>query len=115
MNIPFRIVHLVIKDKAYNGHVICEAFYENCYGAIDPLNSFLCYRDRPLNVDELIYNQEELIKTNSNYLYEYNAASINEYTACDSNNDYSISKPNEYYLKLISTKHLNNWIMNEDK
>ena len=44
----------------------------------------------------------------------FNAIAINEYNPMDKTNNYNISKPNEYYLKLINSSHNDNWIMYEN-
>lgn len=98
LNIPCRIVHLVNINKAFNGHVVCEAYYENHYGMVYTLNGIVCYYKRQLDVYELLNNKDGLSKFNINYLKDYTHVSINEYNLCDKNYNYNISKPNTYYL-----------------
>ena len=43
----------------------------------------------------------------------YSAVGNSEYDPTDKVNNYAVSKPNEYYLKLIYTDHRDRWIMGE--
>ena len=86
-NIPCRIVYLANPEKAYNGYVVCEAYYEGRYGVIDPIYGYMFYDNTP----------------------------ISAYDPTSGKNDYTISVPNAYTLKLIDTEHNDQWIMGEDR
>lgn len=44
----------------------------------------------------------------------YDAAAISEYDPMNRENDYSISKPNQYYLTLMTHNLGDGWIMGEE-
>ncbi len=114
LNIPCRILHIVDSNKAYNGHVVCEAFYENEYGVIDPIYGFRFYSDTPINGYYLLKNHNEFSLGYDGYMNLYSAIAINEYDPLG-NNDYSITRPNEYCSKIINTDHNDKWFMGEDE
>ncbi len=114
LNIPCRILHIADTDKAYNGHVVCEAFYENAYGVIDPIYGIRFYTDKPINGYYLLKNHSAFSLGYDGYMNLYNAIAINEYSPLD-NNDYIITRPNAYTLKLINSEHNDKWIMGEDE
>ena len=114
LSIPCRILHLANINKAYNGHVLVEAFYENKWGVIDPLYGYLFYKDKPIDAYQLLKDKHYLNGYNDYYKELFNAIAINEYNPMDKTNNYNISKPNEYYLKLINSSHNDNWIMYEN-
>lgn len=114
LSITCRILHLANINKAYNGHVLVEAFYENKWGVIDPLYGYLFYKDKPIDAYQLLKNKHYLNGYNDYYKELFNAIAINEYNPIDKTNNYNVSKPNEYYLKLINSFHNDNWIMYEN-
>ena len=98
-NIPARIVHLVNPLKAYNGHVVVEAFYEDKYGVCDFVYGYCFYENKPLDAYTLMNNKEKyLLAYPKSYSEMYLAIAINEYNPMDMNNNYAISSPNQYYL-----------------
>ena len=111
--IPARIVHLVNLDKAYNGHVVTEAFYEGKYGVCDFLHGYSFYDKRPLDAYDLMYCKRYLEGYPKDYASLYSAVAINEYNPMG-NNNYTVSVPNQYTLNLISQNHDGKWIMGED-
>ncbi len=114
LNIPCRILHIADTDKAYNGHVVCEAFYENEYGVIDPIYGFAFYKYKPIGGYYLLKHHDEFSLGYDGYTELYRAIAINEYDPLG-DNDYSVTGPNEYYLKLINCDHNDTWFMGEDK
>ncbi len=113
LNIPCRILHVVNLSKAYNGHVVCEAFYEGGYGVIDPICGFRFYKDRPINGYYLLKNHNEFSMGYDGYMDLYSAIAINEYNPL-ANNDYTITRPNDYCSKIINTEHNDKWFMGEE-
>lgn len=113
--IPVRIIHLVNPDKAYNGHVVTEAFYEGKYGVCDFLYGYCFYEKEPLDAYTLMNNGKYLKDYPCSYADLYSAIAINEYNPMDGKNNYAVSGPNQYYFNLISTEHNNKWIMGEDQ
>ena len=114
-NIPARIIHLVNPLKAYHGHVVLEAFYENKYGICDCVNGYCFYDIQPIDAYTIMKNKELLADYPIDYQNLYTKIAINEYDPLDCRNDYTISAPNQYYLNLIYADHQDKWIMNEDK
>ncbi len=113
LNIPCRILHLADTKKAYNGHVVCEAFYENEYGVIDPIYGFKFHKDKPINAYYLWKKHSDFSCGYDGYMELYGAIAVNEYDPLDVKNDYSISRPNDYYLRLIGSAHKGEWFMGE--
>lgn len=113
-DIPARIVHLVNLEKAYNGHVVVEAFYEGKYGLCDFLYGYNFYENEPLDAYALMHCRRYLNDYSENYAGLYSAVAINEYDPMDKNNNYAISIPNQYTMNLIYTDHNDKWIMGED-
>ena len=114
-NIPARIIHLANPLKAYNGHVVVEAFYEDKYGICDFVYGYCFYDISPLSAYDLMTNGNILENYPKSYSDMYQAVAISEYNPMDCDNDYTVSSPNSYYLTLISSNHQDTWIMGEDK
>lgn len=112
--IPARILHLANPEKAYNGHVVTEAFYEGKYGVCDFTKGYCFYEEEPLDAYTLMQHRRYFKEYPENYAATYSAVAVNEYNPMDKENNYTISTPNEYYLKLINTNHNDKWIMGED-
>ena len=114
-NIPCRIVYLANPEKAYNGYVVCEAYYEGRYGVIDPIYGYMFYDNTPISAYDIMKEKRHLHPYNENYSGLYSAIAISEYDPTSGKNDYTISVPNAYTLKLIDTEHNDQWIMGEDR
>ncbi len=138
MGIPARIVHLANLSRAYNGHVVVEAYYEGKYGVCDFISGYLLYNSRPLDAAELwrslthdnkksaeggwgclsqvpelisgIVAQDKLAE----YVPLFTGVAINEYFPMNPGNDYSTSMANDYYLKMIDNAgREKGWFMGE--
>ena len=114
LGIPCRIIHLANIKKAYNGHVLGEAFYEEKYGLVDFIYGYQFYSDQPLSALDIQKNGTLLSSYPEEYAGMFSAIAINEYNPINPDNDYTISSPNDYYLRLIYSDHHNQWIMNEN-
>lgn len=114
LGIPARIVHLVNPEKAYNGHVIVEAFYEGKFGVIDPLYGYCFYENNPLDAYTLMNEPAHLQDYEADYRDLFRNIAINEYNPMDPDNDYSTSRVNDYTRTLLSTAHNGKWLMGED-
>jgi len=123
LKIPSRIVVIVNKDVAYNGHQVVEAYvdgkYMMCdflYGVVGKINTIYSVYDL-LNKPEQVKNiYQSNIKEGLqlDYISElYNLAAISEYDITKEYN-YTISRPNEYYLRLVKLKLNGQWQMGED-
>jgi len=123
LNIPSRIVVIVNKDVAYNGHQVVEAYvdgkYMMCdflYGVVGKINTIYSVHDL-LNKSELakdIYQSHVRDDLQLDYISGlYNLAAISEYDITKEYN-YTISRPNEYYLRLVKLKLNGQWQMGED-
>lgn len=115
LGIPCRIVHVVNLEKAYNGHVLGEAFYENHFGLADFTFGYLFYDKRPLSADDVLQDPELMKNYPEEYRAMFHALAINEYNPIDSSNNYAVTPPNPYYMKLIHSEHHDQWIMGEDQ
>lgn len=111
--IPARIVHLANVNKAYNGHVVNEAFYEGKYGVCDFLYGYSFYDKRTLDAYDLMRCKRHLEGYPEDYASLYSAVAINEYNPMG-DNDYTISVPNQYTTNIIEQDHGGRWIMGED-
>lgn len=115
LGIPARIVHLANLERAYNGHVIVEAYYEGRYGLVDFLYGLVFYEDGPISArDVLERGVPEMADRGESYTGLFRAMAINEYDPMGENN-YTVSAPNDYCRTLINTDHQDKWIMGEDK
>jgi len=115
LGIPCRMLYLANPGKAYNGHVVNEAFYEGRYGVVDFIYGYQFYDRTPKSAFEIQRNPEILAAYPESYQGLFSAIAISEYDPCTPGNNYSISRPNDYYLKLIHTDHENMWLMGEDQ
>ena len=68
----------------------------------------------PLSARDIQENPVFLNPFPKEYIGIFSGIAINEYDPTDPDNDYTVSTPNEYYIKLIHTDHNNQWIMGED-
>ena len=114
LGIPCRILHLVNLNKAYHGHVVGEAYYNGSYGVVDFIYGYQFYGETPISARDVLRNADVLSAYSEEYRGLYSAIGVSEYDPMEPSNDYSISKPNAYYMKLIYTDHLDTWIMGED-
>lgn len=122
LNIPARIVFLVNKSKAYNGHTVVEAYIDHhyilcdfTYGVKGYLSKFYSIRDLLSNtkIVEEVYRIKVKDNNHLNYICGlFDVAAISEYD-CSKNHAYNISKPNEYYLRLIDLKQNGKWQLGE--
>jgi len=111
--IPARMVTLVNPQRAYNGHVVVEAFYEGKYGVCDYIYGYCFHDGKPLDAYELQTKRELLSGYPDDYIGMYDAVAINEYDPT-AGNCYAISKANQYTLNVINTDHNDKWFMGED-
>ncbi|MCR5230525.1 MAG: transglutaminase-like domain-containing protein [Solobacterium sp.] len=115
MGIPCRIIHLADLNRAFHGHAAGEAYYEGFYGVVDFIYGYMLYTNRPISARDIIFNHTFPDGLPESYRRLYSAVGISEYDPLDPENDYTISKPNDYYLKLIYADHRDRWIMGEDE
>jgi len=121
--IPSRIVIIVNKDVAYNGHQVAEAYVNGKYMICDFLYGVIGKVDAICSVHDLLNKPEQVkniyqssVKDDSQLDYIsglYKLAAISEYDVTKIFN-YNISRPNEYYLKMMRLKHNGQWQMKED-
>ena len=111
--IPARMAYLVNSKKAYNGHVVTEAFYEDKYGVCDFLYGYYFYDINPVDAYELMVNKKHLEGYSECYRELYSAVAISEYNPLE-DYKYTVSLANEYYIRLINENHNDKWIMGEE-
>lgn len=114
LDIPCRIIHLANLEKAYNGHVVGEAFYEGKYGLVDFIYGYQMFSDAPVSARDIQKKPAFLDSYPEDYKGMFSGIAVNEYDPTDPANDYAVSGPNEYYMKLIYEDHQDHWIMGED-
>ena len=111
--LPARIVYLVNPAKAYHGHAVVEVWYDGKYGVCDLIQGHGFYDKSPLDAYELVHHKEYLSSYPEEYAALYSAAAISEYDPMG-NHCYEISRPNQYYIRLMSSHTDGKWIMGED-
>lgn len=122
LNIPARIVFLVNRSKAYNGHTVVETFIDSSYLLCDFTYGVLGFHSKFYSVKELLNNPriiEEIYRKKVNnietleYIYNlFDEAAISEFD-CSKSHIYNISIPNEYYLKLSKLEQNGCWQLGE--
>lgn len=122
LNIPCRMVMLANVNYAYNGHTVCEAYISNEYilcdftygvkGEIGKNHSIygLLYDKKQVNI---IYQEYAVSVMKDYFVGLFSRAAISFYNINDKHN-YSISKPNRYYKKLMKIKPDGMWHLGED-
>lgn len=123
-DIPTRIVHIVNIEKAYHGHVVCEAFFENEYGVCDFIYGVLGYEEAPISAWQMRIDKNLVTKcyTRDCEFYSedseieglFSEVAINEYNIMDKDNKYTESKANAYTIRIISENHDGKWFMGEE-
>lgn len=101
LDIPARIIHAVNIEKAYYGHVVVEAYVDGRWRVCDFVSGEYCLR----SAWELHASSAE----------QYRGVAVNNYDPMATDNDYSISGPNEYYRHLMKLEQNGQWLMDEDK
>lgn len=124
LGIPTRIVILVNSHKAYHGHQVVEAYVDGTYVMCDFLYSVIGKLDQYYSVYDLLKKPNLVRKAYQTKIEDtkqleyilglYNLAAISEYDICKEHNFY-ISKPNEYYLKMMNLNQDGTWQMNENE
>lgn len=115
VGIPARIVHLANPEKAYNGHVVVEAYYDGKFGVVDPIYGYCFYDKAPLDAFTLTTEPKYMECYPEEYSGLFRLAAISQYDPMDPLNNYSVSKVNNYTRTLLSQDHKGFWIMGEDK
>lgn len=120
LHIPARLLYLADRSRAYHGHVAVEAFYNGGWGVVDFLYGLrFCCQDAPLSAWQLMTAPQRMAEflaqqDRADYMGLYDAAAISEYDPMNRENDYRISKPNQYYLTLMTRGPGEGWVMGED-
>lgn len=109
-----RFVFVANPFKAYHAHVLLEVFYNNAWGVVDPLYGYIFYDERPISAKDILHSSQ-LNKMNEDYKNMFSQISIAEYNPNDEDNNYIISKCNEYTYKLNTIKQDGTWLLGEDK
>jgi len=123
LNIPCRLAILVNGKKAYNGHTVCEANIENEYTLVDFTYGVLGLLSKKYSVKDLlnkpkivnkIYRSKLDLNIDLDYIAGlYDKAAIAEYDITKKHN-FTMSKPNQYYLNMMKFSHDGLWKMGED-
>ena len=123
LGMPSRIAIIVNHFKAYHGHQVVEVYVDGTYLMCDFLYGVIARLDRNYSVYDLLNNHRLVtkiynIKIDDNKQLDYitglyNQAAISEYDI-NKKHHFEISKPNEYYLKMVLLNQDGTWQMNED-
>ncbi|MCI8351342.1 MAG: hypothetical protein HFJ86_09295 [Oscillospiraceae bacterium] len=115
LGVPARIVHLANLERAYNGHVMVEAYYEGKYGLVDFLYGLVFYENGPVSAWDVWEKglPEAAAARGESYAGLFRAIALNSYDPMGDNN-YTVSAPNAYTRRLIEIDHQDRWIMGED-
>lgn len=124
LGMPSRIAILVNQIKAYHGHQVVEVYVDGMYMMCDFLYGVIARLDRKYSVYDLLNNSILVKKIYNLKIYDnkqldyiaglYNLAAISDYDINKKHN-YSTSKPNEYYQKMMNLDQDGTWQMDEDK
>lgn len=125
LDIPTRFLYLANLEKAYHGHVVGEAYYENTFGVIDFTYGVAIYKEAPIAAHILLNQPHIAFKAYQKYISDttllnaitgyFKAIAISHYNPMDPTNNYQKSSLNRYYKTLLSTKHQGTWLMGEDQ
>ncbi len=115
LGVPCRMLELINPERAYNGHVIVEAYYEGGYGAIDPIYGRQFLSDKPLDAWTLMTEPEHLRAFPDDYRGLFRGIAIHDYDPMDPANDYTESGLNDYCRRTLTTDHHDRWFMGEDE
>ena len=109
-----RFVFVANPNKAYNGHVLLEVYYNDNWGVVDPLHGYIFYESKPVSAKNIL-NSLQLIAMEEDYKNMFNQIAIAEYNPNDMDNKYIVSKCNDYTYKLNTIKQDGSWLFGEDK
>ena len=108
-----RFIFVANPHKAYNAHVLLEAYYNDSWGVIDPLYGYIFFDTQPISAKDIIHSVQ-LNAMNEDYKNMFNQISIAEYNPNDEDNKYLISKCNEYTYKINTIIQDGTWLLGED-
>lgn len=121
LGIPCRIAVLANVKGAYNVHTVCESYVNGTYTMCNFTYGISALDSCTTSVWELIKNPNKVNKL-SQYMKDeldledikglFTEATLYDYVITDENN-YMITKPNEYYLKTMSLSHNGTWLLGE--
>ncbi len=119
LKIPSRMVYIADIDKAYHGHAVVEAYIDGVYTMCDFLYGVLGMIEKQYSVYDLlkrpvltknIYGNRADIEYIQNV---YKAAAVSFYDITKAF-QYTVTKPNAYYLRLMQLNQTGKWLMGED-
>lgn len=113
MGIPARFLFLANPHRAYCGHVVLEAYYQQGWGVLDPIFGYIFFRDKPIPAKD-IHSSEQLMAMDKEYRQLYEQIAVCEYNPMEENT-YAVTQANAYYRRLNSLKQDGSWLLNEDK
>jgi RimJ/RimL family protein N-acetyltransferase len=122
LNIPCRMAMIANVDYAYNGHTVCEAYINNEYILCDFTYGVMGETGKRHSVYELIQNNEQvniiyrnfaISELKDYFIAMFSRAAISFYDI-KVKHDYLVSKPNDYYKKLMKIMPDGMWHLGED-
>lgn len=122
LNIPCRMVVLVNSKKAYHGHTLCETYVNGDYMMCDFTYGVYGYTNKSLSVREMVQDKklieevyEKAVSKDQNFNYFvglFDRVGISSYDPAD-DHDYTISRPNQYYIDMMKLEHNGFWQLGE--
>ncbi|MGN0744122.1 MAG: transglutaminase domain-containing protein [Christensenellales bacterium] len=109
-----RFIFVANPDKAYHGHVLLEAYYNNSWGVVDPLYGNVFYDKKPISAKDISFSAQ-LQEMDDDYKNMFKQIAIAEYNPIDSSNKYIVSKCNTYTYNLNNIKQDGTWKFGEGK
>ena len=106
--LPARLALLADTEKAYSGHTVCEVFYKNAWGAVDPLTNVVYQHPdgRPANLWDL-HRSAALVEQHSapsrTYTYpgQFQVVAISHYDIAEAKRYDYIETPINDYVRAI--------------
>lgn len=109
-----RLVFVADPNKAYHGHVLLEVYYNDSWGVVDPLHGYVFYETKPISAKEILYSSQ-LHSMAEDYRNMFKQIAIAEYNPNDEDNEYIITKCNEYTYKLNIIEQDGTWQLREEE
>jgi len=126
--LPARMGILVNTEQTYSGHVVCEVFYKDGWGAVDALTNVICQHPdgRPASLWEL-HRSPDLVRAHArpdaHYTNpdQFRRVAITSYDVADANQyDYTESPINDYVRAIWKMSDAGwpgglRWLFGEDR
>ncbi|HMN13490.1 MAG TPA: transglutaminase-like domain-containing protein [Bellilinea sp.] len=119
LGIPARIVYLADTSRAYSAHTAVEAYFNGGFAFCDFIYGVVGFIDDPISALKLQNNRSLVTEcyqrdfpgyTKDRHFEDlFNAIAVSEYDPM-ADNDYTETRINEYYRKLLGSDHNFQWM-----